>query len=509
MLIGSNTFLYYFQIEQEGSIFEEKFVAFNEENIGIAPMTPQYNIIFESSENYTAESRDMTVDFISMLKDNIKQTYQEVQGLEVQPQISIAGAIPYATGQTSFIITDQSLKNESDGDFGVPIEYLFFDDDTFETLFKLYNLDITQLSSDSFVYIRQGSDVFSSLRNFDAEEEPELFYERDFNPISTAAQGAVTIGYTYEDSVSTFIGEDDVTGPYNGTYSSAQNITIDPNYILDIETLFLNTTQSENQIVALQGSRTSVYTLQSDNLDPDVDAIVFGEEEPKGRKNLVLGRLNNIAKVIPSGIFSQISLQIGISFTDITIEEYKRFKEIDPRLWSSSEVYTFEAGITEFLEKYSSELIPEFERMFFYTSQFQSESVIIDGVEDVALISEFIYFTNVGVYLILLTVVSLSQVVIGRSKLRVLQILKDRGYTTFSLFLRGLAGSVIYTGLGTLIALSLSFGFLFAVFRDSNEIVNYAQSSTFSILTPLLIVTVIVQIIIDWNYIRSEDRKTN
>ena len=509
MLIGSNTFLYYFQVEQESSIFEEKFVAFNEENIGIAPMTPQYNIVFDIFDNKTAESRNVTGDFTSKLVENIKLAYQEVQGLEVQPQISVAGAVSYTGGQTSFIITDQSLNNESDGDFGVPIEYLFFDDDTFESLFKLYNLNITEQSNDSFVYIRQGTDIFSSLNNIEEEDQSKTLYKRDFNPTSAAAQGSVTIGYTFEDSVSTFIDENNDTGPYNGTYSSIQNITIDPDYILDAETLFLNTTQSDEQIVALQGEIASLYTLQSGNLDPDGRSLVFGGEEPRGQKNLVLGRLNNIAKVIPSGLFTQINLQVGISFTDIAIDEYRALKDIDPRLWSFNIQRDFEARIAELLRDSGSELIPEFESLFFYSSDFQPESVVVAGVEDVTFISEFIYFTNVGVYLILLTIVSLSQVVIGRSKLRVLQILKDRGYTKFSLFLRGLVGSVIYTGLGTLIALLLSFGFLFAAFRDSNEIVNYVQSSTFNILTPLLAATVIVQVVIDWNYVRNEDRKTN
>ena len=510
VLIGSNTFLYYFQIEQEGSIFEEKFVAFNEENIGIAPMTPQYNIILDLSENNTASSNNITGDFTSKLEENIKQAYQEIRGLEVQPQISVAGAITYTMGQTSFIITDQSLKNESDGDFGVPIEYLFFDDDTFEALFKLYNLNITELSDDSFVYIRQGFDIFSSVHSFREEQ----LYKRDFNPINTSAQGAVTIGYNYGHSEGNFMDENGDVGPYNGTYSLIQNITIDPDYILDLETLFLDITQSDDQIVALQGGKTSPYILQSGNLDPDSfsqsDRLVSGgEEEFRIQKNLMLGRLGNMAKVIPSGLSTQINLQVGISFADIPLDDYKTLREMNPKLWSFNNRQDFEEMLIDLLKNSSSELIPEVAALSFSDSQFQPDSVIITGVEDVTYISEFIYFTNVGVYLVLLTIVALSQVVISRSKLRVLQILKDRGYTKFSLFVRGLVGSAIYTGLGTLITLSLSFGFLFAIFRDYSEIANYVQSSTFSILTPLLAVTVIVQVVIDWNYIRNEDRKTN
>ena len=506
MLIGSNTFLYYFQIDQQSSIFEEKFVTFDEENIGIAPMTPQYTIIFNFDRNSTIESDNMVGDFTNKLKEGIKQAYQEIRGLEVQPQISVAGEVPKSQGQTAFIITDQSLSNKSDGDFGVPIEYLFFDDDTFEALFKLYNLDITELSNDSFVYIRQGSDIFSSLHTIEKEGQLEHIYKKDFNPTSTAAQGEVTIGYAFEDSISTFTDENGDTGPYNGTYSSIQNITIDPNYILDLETLFLNTTQPDDQLIALQGAKASIYSLQSKNLDPK---IKFGEEEPIGQRNIVLGRLSNIAKAIPSGLYSQIRLQVGISFTNILIDDHRMLREIDLRLWPYFNQLDFEEKLTELLDDFGSELISGVESPRIIESHFQYESVIVSGVEDVIFISEFIYFANIGVYLVLLTIVSLSQVVVGRSKLRVLQILKDRGYTKSSLFLRGLVGSVIYTGLGTLIALSLSFGFLFAVFRDSNEIVNYVQSSTFNILTPLLAVTVIIQVVIDWNYVRKEDRKTN
>ena len=515
MLIGSNTFLYYFQIDQQNSIFEEKIVAFNEENIGIAPMTPQYEIYYNNPfSNSSTESNAMPGVFTNELKDNIRQAYQDARGLELQPKISIAGSISNYESLTPFIITDQSLTDTGfgDRDFGVPVEYLFFDDNTFEALFELYNLDVTELSDDSFVYIRQGFDIFtSSYGSFDENEQLEKLYERDFNPISTASQGAVTIGYRdsgkrgdYNDN------ENNITTPYNGTYISAQNITIDPNYILDLETLSLNTTQSDDQIVALQGEKVSLYTLQSENLERDTELQVSGGEDPIRQKNLVVGRLSNIGKVIPPYVSIQIALQVGISFTEIPPDDYKVLRETNPVLWTGNARGHFESSLREFVQNSSLGVTPDREYgVFFYSSQFQPESVIVFAVEDAAIASEFIYLANVGVYLVLLTIVSLSQVVIGRSKLKVLQILKDRGFTTFSLFLRSLVGSIIYTGLGTVIGLLLSLGFLFAVLRDYNEIVNYMQSSAFSIITPLLTITIIVQIVIDWQYIKRKDRKTN
>ena len=512
VLIGSNTFLYYFQVNQQNTIFEEKIVVFEEENIGATPMTPQYEIGYYDAIISNTTSNVVPGDFANELKNRIKQAYQDHRSMELQPKISIAGA-SYSDEVTPFIVTDQSLTNDSDRDFGVPVEYLFFDDDTFEALFKLYNLDVTELSDDSFVYIRQGSDIFSKSSRFNDEtDQPEKLYGRDFNPISTASQGAVTIGYRNENLVQNYNDrENNITTPYNGTYISAQNITIDPNYVLDLETLLLNTTQSDDQIVALQGTKASLYTLQSENLERDTGLLVSDEEESIRQKNLIVGRLSTINKAITPYTTHVITLQIGISFTDIPIDDYETLREINAALWPSNDRWDFQRSVENSLQYSSLGVMtsqPEY-GYYFYSSSLQPESVIVSAVEDVSYLSEFIYFANVGVYLVLLTMVSLSQVVISRSKLKVIQILKDRGYTTFSLFIRGLAGSVLYTGLGTIIGLLLSFGFLFAVLRDYNEIVSYIQSTAFSVIIPLLTLTVIVQIVIDWQYIRRKDRKTN